>query len=522
MNEARICEQCGAVLDTRAPEGLCPRCVLATVGNIALGADAASSAKSEIQMPRRFRDYELLEEIARGGMGVVYKARQISLDRIVAVKMILFGSFAGAASVQRFQNEARAIASLRHPNIVAVHEVGEQEGQPYFSMDYVEGQSLAQVISDVRFAISDFKRTARWVEQIAKAIHYAHQRGILHRDLKPSNVLIDASGEPHITDFGLAKNLKGDSELTLTGQAWGSPCFIPPEQAAGRHGDVGPHSDVYSLGAILYHLLTGRPPFVAETVTETLQQVVSDEPASPRLLNPRVPRDLETICLKCLNKEPHRRYRSAQGLAEDLQHWLADEPILARPSGRAAKCWRWCRRKPVVATLGAGVLVLLLAVTIGSPIALYRINRERQRAERNAANESLQRQRADQELWKSYLAQARANRWSGRAGRRFESLAVLKKAAEIRPSLELRNEAIACMALPDLRIARQWEVSQPAQISATFDSRLDQYVRLDASQGVISVHRTADDAELMATSSFKLPHLGERFSPNGQYLAVAC
>src|SRR2546421_1190625 len=401
MNEARICEQCGAVLDTRAPEGLCPRCVLATVGNIALGADAASSAKSEIQMPRRFRDYELLEEIARGGMGVVYKARQISLDRIVAVKMILFGSFAGAASVQRFQNEARAIASLRHPNIVAVHEVGEQEGQPYFSMDYVEGQSLAQVISDVRFAISDFKRTARWVEQIAKAIHYAHQRGILHRDLKPSNVLIDASGEPHITDCGLAKNLKGDSELTLTGQALGSPCFIPPEQAAGRHGDVGPHSDVYSLGAILYHLLTGRPPFVAETVTETLQQVVSDEPASPRLLNPRVPRDLETICLKCLNKEPHRRYRSAEALAEDLQHWLTDEPILARPIGRAAKSWRWCRRKPVLAGLATSTAVLLLAVAVGSPIALVQISRERNLAEQRRRQAEAGEKKARREATKS-------------------------------------------------------------------------------------------------------------------------
>src|SRR5256714_11936806 len=335
MIETRTCEQCGATLDSRTAEELCPRCVLSTVAGDALAA--APLPDSPLPTGRsplkRFADYELIEEIARGGMGVVYKARQISLDRIVAVKMILFGSFAGAASVQRFQNEARAIASLRHPNIVAVHEVGEQEGQPYFSMDYVEGQSLAQVISDVRFAISDFKRTAGWVEQIAKAIHYAHQRGILHRDLKPSNVLIDASGEPHITDFGLAKNLKGDSELTLTGQALGSPCFIPPEQAAGRHGEVGPASDVYSLGAILYHLLTGRPPFVAETLTETLQQVVNSEPASPRLLNPRVPRDLETICLKCLNKEPHRRYRSAQGLAEDLQHWLADGPILARPSG---------------------------------------------------------------------------------------------------------------------------------------------------------------------------------------------
>jgi eukaryotic-like serine/threonine-protein kinase len=341
--------------------------------------------KLEAPPLRSFRDYELIEEIARGGMGVVYKARQKSLGRIVAVKMLLFGGQAGKDLAQRFRAEAAAAASLQHANIVAIHEVSAHDGQPFFAMDFVEGPSLAQLAAGQPLPAN---RAARYVKIVAEAIHYAHEQGILHRDLKPSNVLIDPFDQPRVTDFGLAKRLTNSKletpnlELTLSGQVLGSPNYMPPEQAAARRGQVGRHSDVYSLGAILYHLLTGRPPFVGETLTDTLHLVLNAEPVSPRLLNPSVPPDLETLCLKCLEKEPARRYQTAQALAEDLDRVLRAEPIHARPIGPTARLWRWCRRKPAIATAYSLVILLVLLILIASPIALYRINHERQRAEK--------------------------------------------------------------------------------------------------------------------------------------------
>jgi WD40 repeat protein/tRNA A-37 threonylcarbamoyl transferase component Bud32 len=351
-----------------------------------------ASGDSALRIPHsalnRFGDYELLEEIARGGMGVVYKARQVSLNRIVAVKMILSGQLASAADVQRFRAEAESAARLQHPGIVAIHEIGQHDGQHFFSMDYVEGQNLAEFVGQKPLPP---KQAAKYLKTVAEAIHYAHEHGILHRDLKPSNILIAQSGQPRVTDFGLAKQMKGDSDLTLSGQVLGSPNFMPPEQAAGKRGQLGPHSDVYALGAILFYMLTARPPFAGESMTETLQLVVNTEPPSPRLLNPAVPRDLETLCLKCLEKEPHRRYGAASELAEELTRFIADRPILARPAGRPEKAWRWCRRNPVVASFAAATLVLLLAVAIGSPIAALRINQQRQRAEAMLSQIQLQR-----------------------------------------------------------------------------------------------------------------------------------
>jgi WD40 repeat protein/tRNA A-37 threonylcarbamoyl transferase component Bud32 len=333
---------------------------------------------------RRFGDYELVEEIARGGMGVVYKARQVSLNRTVAVKMILGGQLASAADVQRFRAEAESAAHLQHPNIVAIHEFGQQEEQHFFSMDYVEGKNLAEFVG--RNYLSP-KQAAKCLKPIAEAIQYAHERGILHRDLKPSNILIDQSGQPRITDFGVAKRMKSDSDLTMTGQVLGSPSFMPPEQASGRRGQVGPASDIYALGAILYYLLTARPPFRAESMAEILRLVVTAEPPSPRLLNPIVPRDLETICLKCLEKEPGRRYRTAGELAEELECFIADRPILARPASAVEKTWRWCRRKPAVAALSAAVVCLLLIVAGGSLLSALQIDRARARAEKNLARQ---------------------------------------------------------------------------------------------------------------------------------------
>jgi serine/threonine-protein kinase len=295
---------------------------------------------------QRFNDYELLEEIARGGMGVVFKARQVSLKRTVAVKVLLSGQFASAEFIRRFRAEAEAAAHLQHPNIVAIHEVGEHEGQHYFSMDYVEGQSLAALVRENPLPA---RRAAAYVRTIAEAVHFAHQHGVIHRDLKPSNVLIDTNDQPRVTDFGLAKrfvtkseiaNRKSEIDLTLSGAIVGTPSYMSPEQASGRSKEVGPLSDVYSLGAILYELLVGRPPFLAETVHETLMQALESEPVPPRLLNRSVPRELEAVCLKCLEKSAARRYSSAQKLAEELQRFQNGEPVEASKDSAGSRIMR--------------------------------------------------------------------------------------------------------------------------------------------------------------------------------------
>jgi hypothetical protein len=314
---------------------------------------------------RYFGDYELLGEIARGGMGVVWQARQKSLNRRVAVKMILGGQLATEADVKRFHTEAEAAANLKHPNIVAIHEIGEHEGRHYFSMDLIEGRNLAQVIGN---APMPPRQAATLMKTLAEAVHYAHQRGTLHRDLKPQNVLLDAEGRPHITDFGLAKQLSTDSDLTRTGTIMGSPSYMPPEQALGKQGEVGPASDVYSLGAILYQLLTGKAPFLGATAVDTLRLVVEQEPVSPAKLTDQVPSDLETICLRCLEKHPGRRYATARALAEELDRFLRHEPILAKPASAARKVVSWCRQRPWVVS---GLAVLLMLGLTGLAFGLW-------------------------------------------------------------------------------------------------------------------------------------------------------
>ena len=421
MTALQCCAECGAPLPAYWPKALCAPCAI----DGALSMDHAASqvfpqepgtapvAAEDISPLASFGEYDLLEEIARGGMGVVYKARQRKLGRIVAVKMILAGPLAGKEFVRRFRTEASAAAILQHPNIVAIHDVGVYEGRHYFSMDYVEGQNLAQMVG-IKPLPPD--KAARYVEVIAGAIHYAHERGILHRDLKPSNVLIDLeTGQPRVTDFGLAKRLvvPGSEvpepaevcmpswDLTISGQVIGSPNFMPPEQAGGKRGTVGRPSDVYALGGILYYLLTARAPFQADSLEHTIEQVLNAQPVSPRLLNRSIPRDLETITLKCLEKEPTRRYQTAQELADELGRVLRREPIQAHPVNASEKLWRWCRRKPVLASA--------LGFAIAAPlVGLATTSWQWQRAERHAGLERQERIAGQRQLYVANMNLAQA------------------------------------------------------------------------------------------------------------------
>jgi serine/threonine protein kinase/formylglycine-generating enzyme required for sulfatase activity len=316
-----------------------------------------------------FGDYQLLGEIARGGMGVVYKARQGKLNRLVALKMIRAGELADAEHVRRFYAEAEAAAKLDHPGIVAIYEVGALNGQHFYSMAFVEGSSLNDRVK--QDGPLSPRRAAELMRSVALAVQFAHDKGIVHRDIKPQNILLDEREQPRVADFGLAKQVQASAELTAEGQIMGTPSYMPPEQAAGAIRNIGPASDVYSLGATLYFLLTGRPPFQTASTAETIRQVIESGPVSPRNLNAAIPRDLETICLKCLHKEPSKRYATAAQLADDLQRWLAGQPILARRVGPCERGWLWCKRRPVVAGLAAA---LVIVTTVGTWVAVERQN----------------------------------------------------------------------------------------------------------------------------------------------------
>ena len=522
--EAHRCPECGRPKSGPLRNN-CPACLVRLCLPGGLGEETDSPEVSPTPGAlRQLGDYELLGELGRGGMGAIYRARQLSLNRFVAVKVLLAGHFASPTFFDRFRREAEAAASLNHPNIVSVYEVGAHLGQPYFSMELIEGRSLAELVREQPMSA---RPAAQLLKTIAEAVHYAHDRGVLHRDLKPSNVLVDAQGVPHVTDFGLAKRLSNseletqNSELTLTGQVLGSPNYMPPEQADPTRGPTTAASDVYSLGAILYQLLTGRPPFLAETLTQTLRLVAEAEPVSPRLLNPGVPLDLETIGTKCLEKDPLRRYASARELANELGRFLEHEPIHARPLGPVGKLARWCRRKPALALAISAGAALLLLIAIGSPIAIYRIDAARhQEATLRARAESAERA-TEQQLYTALLEQARATVLSGEMGQRVRALDAIQRAAAISHSAELRRVVFAALALPDLRFERELPYGQ--DIALPLDPSFERIALCStrARTGPVEI-RSTSDLRLLATlaASTNLPVYVAEWSADARYLAV--
>ena len=400
ISALRPCPKCGVQIPPDAPEGGCPGCLLETglglppdpggdpsaiasakgddggsAENVEANAVAAArrskKAARAAEMLGELGDYELVEEVGRGGQGVVFRARQKSLNRTVALKVISLGQWASKGHLKRFRREAEAAASLDHPSIVPIYEVGEREGACYFSMKFVEGGQLDEVVKRAPMSI---RQAAELIAKVARTVHYAHEHGILHRDIKPGNILLDAKGEPLLTDFGLAGLVEAESTITRTREALGTPSYMAPEQAAGNNTQLTKATDVYGLGAVLYQLLTGQPPFAGGTTYETIKLLLETEPRQPRLLNPKIDRDLSTICLKCLEKDPKRRYASALALAEDLEHWLKHEPIRARRTGVFTHARKWVRRNPSIAAMTATLLALAvpLGVVIWKSDQLFR------------------------------------------------------------------------------------------------------------------------------------------------------
>jgi eukaryotic-like serine/threonine-protein kinase len=538
--------------------------------------------------PKQLGDYRVVREVGRGGMGVVYEAVQVSLGRHVALKVLPAHGLLTATYLERFRREAKAAARLHHTNIVPVYGVGEADGVHYYAMQFIQGQGLDAVLHDLRrlrqqsggapapattgstcgavahslvtgeFAgpappdaaaapasageprppsglsggqseSTYYRGVARIGLQVAEALAYAHKQGVLHRDVKPSNLLLDVQGTVWVTDFGLAKAEDADN-LTHTGDIVGTVRYMAPERFEGRSL---PQSDVYSLGLTLYELLALRPPFDHTIRARLIEQVLRQPPAPPSRFDRRIPRDLETVVLKCLTKDPRERYAGAEDLAEDLRRFLADRPIKARRSSLRERAWRWCRRNPAVAALGSAVALLLIVLGVGSVVAgLLRRERDRAVTERVRAEQAeaearglLGRARAAERENKvrELLAQAQALRRSGQAGQRFRSLRALEQALALGPPpalrAEVRNEVIAALALPDVEVAREWDGWPAGSFSLDFDSRFRRYVRTDV-RGGATVRRVADDVELYSLSGLGAGDSWPRLSPDGRSLAV--
>ena len=488
--------------------------------------DQPQPCNSELEIP----GYELLGELGRGGMGLVYQARDIRLNRLVAIKYLRAVDQSSAEQQVRFRMEGETIASLSHPNIVQLYEVGAHRNRPFYIMEFIDGGNLAERVGTTP---QDAQSVAELTETIARAIAYAHNKRVVHRDLKPANILLTEDGgtrhpfnRPRIADFGLARNLDASHlSLTDTGLLAGTPNYMAPEQIQGSDIDISPSTDIYAMGAIIYHLLTGRPPFLATSVLDTISQLGNDDPISPRQLEPSVPRDLEVICLKCLRKEPQKRYATAEALADDLQRFRFGQPIHAKSTTTAERLWRLSQRNPITAGLTVAVLALLVFGLVGSAIYSKLLVTQLDRAQQAEEATSAANRKVMETLFDSYLEQARISRLSGRVGQRSKSLNVLEQAAQLgqelglgAPSkLLLRNETIASLALTDFRLAQTWRLPRPAGEGLGIDSRSPRYAVCNRSNEIEI--RSVIDNQLLKTIPCSQAVQVLRFCPNDTYLA---
>jgi eukaryotic-like serine/threonine-protein kinase len=493
-------------------------------------ADAAEKAAPVPTLP----GYTIRAELGRGGAGVVYLAEQVALKRLVALKMVLGGAVAGAHQLERFRAEAEAIARLQNPNIVQVYEVGDHDGLPFFSLEYCAGGSLAQRLDGTPLPP---REAAALVETLARAMHAAHERGIVHRDLKPANILYTGDGTAKITDFGLAKDLDATAKLTQSGAVMGTPSYMPPEQALGRIRELGPAADIYSLGAVLYELLAGRPPFKGATPMDTMMQVAKDEPVVPSRLQPRVPFDVETICLKCLEKAALRRYPTALALADDLHRFLAHEPIQARPASWSERCGKWARRRPATAALIVVSVVGLLTVLIGGLYFTVQLSQQRNsavaqktRAEENEAAANRERKRAED-------GEADATRELDQARRSLVTAQVWRVAGLWeRDPLQclqlLQNEQVCPPELRDFTwryyhsLCQQWKpvplpLEKGVEYSLAVSAADGKTVAAGGSNGPIQIWDLETRQRRMVLKGHQKSVEGLAFSPDGDLLASA-
>ena len=505
---SRACPRCGTRLHGAFLGAICPRCALQGAGSWEDGESAAAPPASHVgegwNVGSRVGDYELVDVLGRGGMAVVYLARHIGLDRLVALKTISAPLAADAHGQERFRREARAIAQLEHPRIVSIHDIGTSGGAMYYTMDYIAGPDLGRAMRARTFPI---REAASIVQQVAEAVAHANERGVLHRDLKPGNILLDEAGEPHVTDFGIAIEGENAAALTLTGDVMGTPPYMAPEVLAGGPKQSSATSEVYALGSILFHLLTGRTPFTGTSATEILHLAINAAPPSPRLLNPAVPRDLETVCLKCIEKSPESRYAGAGELAEDLRHFLAGENILARPIPPPVRLARWARRRPALASL----LALLFVAAIGATLAAFALERERERA---VAAET----QAREQLFAAQLARATALHDSQRPGQRTEALAALADAAKVKVTSELRNAAIVALAEWDMATVERGPMSPGGNVLA-FSPSLENTV-VQTAPGILEYKPGLNGGTTLRLESGPAAAVAEQplFSPDGQLL----
>jgi len=534
-----------SVRDPDPMSGLCPKCLLSGLFADSRGGDETNVLAGVLEgalrsgwagpplphgMPQVFGGYELIEEVARGGMGIVYRARQSGAGRVVAVKVVAAGHFASPDFIRRFRNEAEAAATLDHPNIVPTYEVGERDGHPFFSMKLIEGGSLAQRMAALEFPMEP-REAAGLIAKLARAVHYAHQRGVLHRDIKPGNVLLDARNEPHLTDFGLAKLVEKDSTLTHTVAMLGTPAYMSPEQARGEAKQLTTAVDVYGLGAVFYELLTGQPPFGAGPTVETVRRVLETEPRRPSTLRPGLDRDLDIICLKCLEKEPGRRYGSAEALAADLDRWRNHEPILARPASALERAAKWIRRNRAAFNALVTIGLLLMAGTGVSTWQAIEANRAR-RAEvqhRGVAEES--RALAETQHRIARAEWQRAEQYLARA----EWLVYAGNLMMAQTDFELGNGGLAQHYLEQCDVSlRGWEwrylktrISARQTISghgATITSAVfspdGRRILTGSFDGTARVWDAASGSELLVLTGHQGDVLSVAFSPDGQRIVT--